>query len=325
MKNYIYNLTENTTSLLNYMTNNHFNDDIIIGSFEKQVFQDNEMTIKVNNSVRGSRVFLLASAISSNDIMALLLAIDAVKRSGAKEIIPVLPYFPYARADKRDSPRSPIGGKVIASMIENAGATSVIAFELHAAQIEGFFNIPLIHIEGKDLFYELFGSVFKTDNVMLCAPDAGAGKRVEHLIDNINASNNVDLPYVLIHKTRKSANVVGKMVLIGDVTDKNVFIYDDMGDTCGTVIKAASVLMEHGAKSVTAMLSHGLFSGDAIEKIHNSEIAHVCISDSLGFKSEKRITTFSCGELISAAMYSIINETSYENVLKEKLNGEIKV
>ena len=324
MKNYIFNLTENTTPLLDYMVENHFEDDIIIGEYTKEVFEDKEMTIKLTNSVRGSRVFLLASAVSPSDIITLLLALDAVKRSGAKEIIPVLPYFPYARADKRDSPRGPIGGKLMASMIETAGATSVIAFELHAAQIEGFFNIPLIHIEGKDLFYELFGSIFKTEDVILCAPDAGAGKRVEHLIDNINERCKVDLPYVLIHKTRKAANVVGKMVLIGDVTDKNVFIYDDMGDTCGTVIKAASLLLEHGARSVTAMLSHGLFSGDAIEKLHNSELSHVCISDSLGFKSSPYISTFSCGELISVAMYSVINETSYENILKEKLNGEVK-
>lgn len=324
MKNYIYNLSENTTSLLDHMIGKYFNEDIIIGDFSKQVFQDNEMTIKINNSVRGSRVFLLISAVSSDDIISLLLAIDAVKRSGAKEIIPILPYFPYARADKRDSPRSPIGGKLMASMIETAGATSVIAFELHAAQIEGFFNIPLIHIEGKDLFYELFNSIFTTENALLCAPDAGAGKRVEHLIENINQRCGTDLPYVLIHKTRESANVVGKMVLIGDVTGKNVFIYDDMGDTCGTVIKAASVLLENGASTVTALLSHGLFSGDAVEKLNASQLSHVCISDSLGYKSSPTISTFTCGELISTAMYSIIHETSYENILKEKLNGRVK-
>ncbi len=321
MKNFIYNLTENTESLLNYMVNYHFDDNITVGGFSKQVFQDKEMTIKIENSVRGSRVFLLASAVSSDDIMMLLLTIDAVKRSGAKEIIPILPYFPYARADKRDSPRSPIGGKLMAGMIEKAGATSVIAFELHAAQIEGFFDIPLIHIEGKDLFYEIFGQILTTENIVFCAPDAGAGKRVEHLLDNVNQRCKTDLPYVLIHKTRESANVVGKMVLIGDVKDKHVMIYDDMGDTCGTVIKAASLLKEKGALTVSALLSHGLFSGDAVEKIYKSELSHVYISDSLGIKSDTRITTFSCGELISTAMHSIMNGSSYENIIKEKLNG----
>lgn len=326
MKNYIYNLTEETTHLLQFMVASQFKGDITVGEHNKEIFADNEISADIQNSVRGSRVFLLSSPKSSDDIMTLLLTMDAVRRSGAKEIIPVLPYFPYARADKRDNTRGPIGGKLVASMIERAGATSVIAFELHAGQIEGFFDIPLINIEGKDFFYPLFREFNNNDNVLLCAPDAGAGKRVEHLLDNVNKHCDLDLEYVMIHKTREKANVVGKMMLLGDVTGKDVVIYDDMGDTCGTIVKAASVIMQNGANSVSALLTHALFSGDAINKLNDSMLKRVFVSDSLGYKSTEKIITFSCGELISAAMYSIIDdESSYEDFLNEKINEKVKI
>lgn len=317
MDNILFNLGGNDNMLLyidTYLNSIAIDNPIKVGMVEIKKFSDEEISINLLESVRGKKVFLLIAPQNSDAIMTLMLGIDSAKRSGAKEIIPVLPYYPYARGDKKDLNRGPIGAKIIAQMLEANGATGLITFELHASQIEGFFKIPVIHIEGKSLFSNIFSEF--NENMIFCAPDAGAGKRVEHLIDAVKSKFGYTIPYVIINKTRKEANVVDNMVLIGDVKGKDVYIYDDMGDTCGTVIKATETLLSKGAKSVNVMLSHALFSGiNTIDELNKSNINKIYISDSLGEKGSDKIITISCGELIAKAILSFVGNKSYEELI----------
>jgi ribose-phosphate pyrophosphokinase len=268
------------------------------------------------------------------------LAIDAAKRAGAAEIIPILPYFPYARQDKKDQVRGPIGAKVMAEMLEQRGATQIITFDLHADQIQGFFNIPVVHMEGKYLFdryvYDVCvrGDSVRPDNVnvVLCAPDAGAAKRVKHFRDQVRERWQIDLPMVMIDKTRPRANEVGEMVLIGDVKGKSVIIIDDMCDTGGTLVKAASELLKEGAESVRAIVTHGVLSGPALSRIWDAKqdgvLSDFVCSDSLPVsnrvlfleqgiypKANDYITVISTAKQIVKAIKAINDNRSVE-VLK---------
>ena len=310
-------LAEDIIDSVNLMSNDA---EISLGYLNKQKFSDGELCVDFTDSVRGKNVFLLSSPITSDDIMNLLLAIDAAKRAGAKEIIPILPYFPYARQDKKDQSRGPIGAKVMAEMIEQRGSTSVITYDLHADQIQGFFNIPVTHIEGKHVFDTYINQKVKESNgeVVLCGPDAGSGKRVKRMRDQVNKRYGVNLNIVMIDKTRKQANVIDEMIIIGDVKDKHVIILDDMVDTAGTLCKAAEVLIENGAKTVNAGISHGILSGPAHERISNSLLKELVISDSLESKDNDKILIASVTEQIGLAISASINNLSYE-VLKSKL------
>jgi len=310
-------LADDIIESVNLMSNDA---EISLGYLNQQKFSDGELCVDFTDSVRGKNVFLLSSPITSDDIMNLLLAIDAAKRAGAKEIIPILPYFPYARQDKKDQSRGPIGAKVMAEMIEQRGSTSVITYDLHADQIQGFFNIPVTHIEGKHVFDTYINQKVKESNgeVVLCGPDAGSGKRVKRIRDQVNKRYGVNLNIVMIDKTRKQANVIDEMIIIGDVKDKHVIILDDMVDTAGTLCKAAEVLIENGAKTVNAGISHGVLSGPAHERISNSLLNELVISDSLESKDNDKILIASVTEQIGLAISASINNLSYE-VLKSKL------
>ncbi len=294
--------------------------EISLGYLNKQKFSDGELCVDFTDSVRGKNVFLLSSPITSDDIMNLLLAIDAAKRAGAKEIIPILPYFPYARQDKKDQSRGPIGAKVMAEMIEQRGSTSVITYDLHADQIQGFFNIPVTHIEGKHVFDTYIMQKVKQNEgeVVLCGPDAGSGKRVKRMRDQVNKRYGVNLNIVMIDKTRKQANIIDEMIIIGDVKGKHVIILDDMVDTAGTLCKAAEVLIENGAKTVNAGISHGILSGPAHDRISTSILEELVISDSLESKDNDKILIASVTEQIGLAISASINNLSYE-ALKTKL------
>lgn len=258
-----------------------------VGIANKQKFSDGEVCVDFADSVRGKRVYLLTSPNTPEEIMKLYFSIDAAKRAGAKEIIPILPYFPYARQDKKDQSRGPIGAKVIAKHIEVCGATSIITFDLHADQIQGFFDIPVTHIEGKNVFdkfiYDVIesGSDAVTPEVVLAGPDAGSGKRVKRMKDQLARKHNVSVNYVMLEKTRSKANEISEMIIIGDVKGKDVIIIDDMVDTAGTLCKAADVLIDAGAKSVRAVISHGVLSGNAFVNIGNSKLKELIVSDSL--------------------------------------------
>jgi ribose-phosphate pyrophosphokinase len=255
--------------------------------------------------------------------MKLNLAIDAAKRAAAKEIITILPYFPYARQDKKDQSRGPIGAKVMVEMIENRGATGVITFDLHADQIQGFFNIPVTHLEGKNVFDNYIASIYN-ENTILCGPDAGSGKRVKRMKDQLAKYHDISINYVMLDKTRKQANVIDEMIIIGDVTGKDVIILDDMVDTAGTLCKAAEVIMEAGANSVRAIISHGVLSGPALGRIEESVLKELIISDSLdkgtgpiGLGMTK-IKSISVATQIAYAVIAINSQSSYEGLKKAR-------
>jgi ribose-phosphate pyrophosphokinase len=298
-------------------------DPIVVDKVNSQKFSDGELCVDFCNSIRGKRVYLLTSPNNSDEIIKLNLAIDAAKRAAAKEIITILPYFPYARQDKKDQSRGPIGAKVMVEMIENRGATGVITFDLHADQIQGFFNIPVTHLEGKNVFDNYIASIYN-ENTILCGPDAGSGKRVKRMKDQLAKYHNISINYVMLDKTRSQANVIDEMIIIGDVTGKDVIILDDMVDTAGTLCKAAEVIMEAGANSVRAIISHGVLSGPALGRIEKSVLKELIISDSLdkgtgpiGFGMTK-IKSISVATQIAYAVIAINSQSSYEGLKKAR-------
>jgi ribose-phosphate pyrophosphokinase len=324
-------ITEFQSQCKKYSTNS----TLIKGGIYVKKFSDGELIVDIKDSVRGARVFIMTSPNTSDKIMALNLAIDAVKRASAKEIIVILPYFPYARQDKKDRARAPIGAKVIAEMIENRGADAVVTFELHADQIQGFFNIPLTHIEGRYLFANHIAEMVQMDTSgkewVLCAPDAGASKRVKTLRDLLKEKLGISMGYVVIDKTRKKANEIDDMVLIGNVTNKNVIIVDDIVDTAGTLCKAADLIIDEGGHSVMAVITHGVLSGNAYTVIGKSKISKLVISDSLvmtgAISSERtdaddigaeKVEVVSVSKQIAKALISINNNYSIED-LKGKI------
>ena len=300
--------------------NQHITDDINLGSLRSQKFSDGELCVDFTDSVRGKRVYILSSPNTSDEIIKLELAIDAAKRGAAHEIIVILPYFPYARQDKKDQSRGPIGAKVMALKLEALGATSVITYDLHADQIQGFFEIPVTHIEGKNVFDDYINSL-STDglnDIVLCGPDAGSGKRVKRMKDQLVKKHNLNFNYVMLDKTRKEANVIDEMVIIGDVNGKDVIILDDMVDTAGTLCKAAEVLIENGAKSVRAIISHGVLSGPAYDRIDESLLTELVISDSLESMVHEKIIVISVADQIGMAIAANNLGFSYDALKSSK-------
>lgn len=295
-------------------------DDTKNGNLRIQKFSDGELCVDFIDSVRNRRVYLLSSPNTSDELMKLNLAIDAAKRGSAKEIVVIIPYFPYARQDKKDQSRGPIGAKIIAEMIEQRGATSVITYDLHADQIQGFFNIPLTHIEGKNVFDDYIYALHYSgmNNIILCGPDAGSGKRVKRMKDQLSDKYGINVNYVMLDKTRKEANVIEDMVIIGDVKGKDVIILDDMVDTAGTLCKAAEVLIENGAKSVRAIISHGILSGPAYNRIDDSMLTELIISDSLESMVMEKIAVFTVAEQIGMAIAANNLGLSYDTLKSSK-------
>lgn len=324
-------------SIISFLVKKQVTKAIKLDYVNSQKFSDGELCVDFENSIRGKRVYLLTSPNTSDEVMKLNLAIDAAKRAAAVEIIPILPYFPYARQDKKDQKRGPIGAKVIVEMIEQRGSTGVITFDLHADQIQGFFNIPVTHLEGKNVFDTYVANIYDEDTI-LCGPDAGSGKRVKRMKDQLAKYHDIAINYVMLDKTRKFANVIDDMVIIGDVKGKNVIILDDMVDTAGTLCKAAEVIMEAGAKSVRAIISHGVLSGPAFERIGDSVLTELVISDSLikpdaltlcvkEYKESKcirirtgcaKIKQISLAEQLSFAVSAIHCHSSYDGLKKER-------
>ena len=312
---------------------------VTLGKIRNQKFSDGELCADFVDSVRGKVVYLLSSPNTSDEIIKLELAIDAAKRGNAREIIAILPYFPYARQDKKDQSRGPIGAKVMALKLEAIGATSVITYDLHADQIQGFFEIPVTHIEGKNVFVDYIAEI-TNENTVLCGPDAGSGKRVKRMKEQLIKRHGINLSYVMMDKTRKEANVISEMEIIGDVNGKHVIILDDMVDTAGTLCKAAEVLKDAGALSVRAIISHGVLSGNAFENIGASELTELIVSDSLPKhdymklctkdfsedrcinirKGSEKIKVISVAEQIGFAMAANNFNLSYE-ALKNKLEN----
>ncbi|MDX9782109.1 MAG: ribose-phosphate pyrophosphokinase [Bacteroidales bacterium] len=246
-----------------------------MGRSSVTVFSDGEFQPALEESVRGATVFVVQSTIPPvENIFELLLMIDAAKRASAYKVIAVMPYFGWARQDRKDRPRVPIGAKMVANLLEAAGCDRVMTADLHADQIQGFFDIPVDHIYASSIFLPYLRDL-KLDNMSIAAPDMGGAKRA-------NAYSRIlGCPLIICHKSREKANVVGSMTAIGDVEGKNIIIIDDMIDTAGTITKAADMLMEKGALSVRALATHAVLSGPAYERIAASALKEVIISDTI--------------------------------------------
>jgi ribose-phosphate pyrophosphokinase len=246
-----------------------------LGKLKVEHFSDGEFSVSFEESIRGEYIFLVQSTFPTSDnLMELLLMIDAAKRASAYKVIAVIPYFGWARQDRKDKPRVSIGAKLIADMLSVAGIDRLITMDLHADQIQGFFNVPVDHLYGSTIFVPYIKSL-NLDNLVIASPDVGGSKRAGSYAKHLNA------PMVLGYKTREKANVVSDMRVIGDVEGKNVIIIDDMADTAGTLCKAANMIMDNGAKSVRAVVSHGVMSGKAVENIMNSALTEIIFTDSI--------------------------------------------
>ena len=278
----IFNFNDNNVLIDNIIGEiSHNKHTIEKGTVNVQVFQDGETCVNYETSMRGKRVFLLTSPNTPLKIMQLMLAVDAAKKSSASEIIPIMPYFPYARQDKRDQYRGPIGAKVLAKTLEMLGATSFVTVDLHANQIEGFFDVPLIHIRGKYLFADFLVKNLNI-NTVFCSPDAGGVKRVKKIRDLISRRyEGTNIQYVTIDKTRSGPNQISDMSIIGNVKDADVIIIDDLCDTGGTLIKASNALLKAGARSVNVLVTHAVMSGSACANIADSKIKQFICSDTL--------------------------------------------
>ena len=273
-----------------------------IAKFEKQGFSDGEFQISINETVRGCDVFIIQSTIPPSDnLMEMLLMIDAAKRASAHKIIAVIPYFGWARQDRKDKPRVAIGAKLVANMLVSAGVNRVMTMDLHADQIQGFFEVPVDHLFASTLFAPYLKSK-KTDKLIIAAPDAGGSKRANAY------AKYLDVDLALCYKQRKKANKIESMTIIGDVEGKDVVIIDDMIDTAGTLTMSAQLFMDHGAKSVSACCTHALLSGPAHERIENSVIKELVVTNTIPLKRKnKKIKVLSVANLFSDVMEQHVN------------------
>ena len=265
-------------------------------------FSDGEFQPSLDETVRGKHVFLIQSTfMPTENIMELLLMIDAAKRASAYKVVAVIPYFGFARQDRKDKPRVSIGAKLMADMLQSAGVDRVMTMDLHADQIQGFFNIPVDHIFASTIFVPYIKSL-KLDNLVIASPDMGGSKRANAY------SKFLGTPMVISHKSREKANVIGEMTVIGDVKGKNVIILDDMIDTAGTITKAADIMMEKGAISVRAVVSHPVLSGPAYERIRDSALLEVIVSDSIPIKKDcEKIKVISIADVFASTIDKVYN------------------
>ncbi len=275
------------------------NYGIPLGNVITSHYSDGEFQPSFEESVRGSRVFLIGSTFPNSDhLMELLLMIDAAKRSSARHITAVMPYFGWARQDRKDKPRVPIAAKLVAKMLEAAGATRIITMDLHADQIQGFFEKPVDHLFASTIFLPYLRSL-NLENLTIASPDMGGSKRAYAYSKFLNSD------VVICYKQREKANVISHMELIGDVQGKNVVLVDDMVDTAGTLTTAADLMMERGALSVRAVCTHPLLSGNAYERIEKSKMLELIVSDSIPTKPSNKIRVITCAKLFADVMLSV--------------------
>ncbi|KKY32194.1 putative ribose-phosphate pyrophosphokinase ii [Diaporthe ampelina] len=241
-------------------------------------YSNQETSVTVGESVRDEDVFIIQSTAPGdiNDgLMELLIMIHACRTASARRITAVIPNFPYARQDKKDKSRAPISARLIANMLTTAGCNHVITMDLHASQIQGFFNVPVDNLYAEPSVLRWVQENLSTKDCVIVSPDAGGAKRATSMADRL------DLPFALIHKERPRPNEVGRMVLVGNVVDKICILVDDMADTCGTLAKAAAVVKEHQAREVVAIVTHGILSGPAIDNINKSVLSQVVVTNTV--------------------------------------------
>lgn len=280
-----------------------------LGKINIQKFSDGEIQPIFLESIRGDFVFLVQSTYAPADnLMELLLMIDAARRASAYKIIVVMPYYGYARQDRKDRPRVAIGSKLIANMLVAAGADRVITMDLHAPQIQGYFDIPVDHLDSSAVFIPYITQL-RLDNLTFAAPDVGATNRIREIATYFEAE------MVICDKHRKRANEIASMVVIGDVTGRDIIIVDDICDTAGTLKKASALLKEKGAKTVRALITHPVLSGNAYQNIEESELEELIVCDTIPLKKQsKKIECLSTAELFAVAIRNAYENKSINNL-----------
>lgn len=268
-----------------------------LGKVTISKYSDGEMQPSFEESIRGARVFIIGSTFASSDnLLEMLLMLDAAKRASALHINAVIPYFGWARQDRKDKPRVPIAAKLMAKMLETAGATRIITMDLHADQIQGFFEIPVDHLYASTIFLPYLKEL-NLPELTIASPDMGGSKRAYAYSKALNTD------MVICYKQRDKPNAIAYMEVIGDVKDRNVIIVDDMVDTAGTLTKAANMIMEKGAKSVRAICTHAVLSGNAFERLEKSKLQELIVTDSIPLqKKSDKIRVATCADLFGDVM-----------------------
>ena len=314
----LYSLSSNrplAEKIANYL-------DVDLGKLTVNKFSDGETAISIEESIRGDHVFIVQSTSypTNDNLMELCIMIDALRRASAKTITAVIPYYGYARQDRKAKPREPITAKLVANLLTTAGADRIVALDLHAAQIQGFFDIPTDHLLGAPLLASWFiDNNLTGEDVVVVSPDHGGATRARKLAEFLEA------PIAIVDKRRPKPNVSEVMNVIGDVEGKTAIIIDDMIDTAGTLVNAAQAIKDRGAKAVYACATHGIFSPPAIERIEESVIEKMIVTDSIYLSEEKRvgkIELISVSELIGQAIERIYEERSVSPLFYNKFKNK---
>ena len=280
-----------------------------LGNVNIQRFSDGEIGVEFMESIRGKFVFLIQSTFAPTDnMMELLLMIDAAKRASAYKVIAVIPYYGFARQDRKDKPRVAIGSKLVANMLTAAGADRVITMDLHAAQIQGYFDIPVDHLDSSAIFIPYIENL-QLENLTFAAPDVGSANRIREIATFFEAD------MVICDKHRKRANEIASMVVIGDVSDRDIVLIDDICDTGGTLAKSAGLMMEKGARSVRALCTHPVLSGKAYENIQNSVLSELVVTDTIPTKTIcDKIKVISTDELFAVTIRNAFENKSINSL-----------
>lgn len=284
------------------------NDIVELGNLQIDRFSDGEILPMFKESVRNQDIYFVSSLNSSDKIIECLLVIDAAKRAGVKSFTLVSPYLGYSRQDKTDHLRSSIGSKMLADVLEKVGMSRIITISLHASAIQGFYNLPVIHLNGNKIFIDYIQSL-ELDNLCILAPDQGAVKTASDFCKAFPEST-----FAMINKKRIKPNEIHSMELVGDVSGKNVIIVDDMADTLGTVKKAAELIMQNGAASVRAVATHGILSGKAFENLDTSPFDELIVSDSIPQCTHPKLKVVSCAKLLSHTIIALNQKKSIHEV-----------
>ena len=277
-----------------------------LGRMNIEHFADGEFAVSYEESIRGRDVFLVQSTFPSSDnLMELLLMIDAAKRASAHYITAVIPYFGWARQDRKDKPRVSIGAKLIADLLSKAGITRLITMDLHADQIQGFFDVPVDHLYGSTVFMEYIRKNMPLENLVVATPDVGGTKRAN------SYAKHLGVPMVICHKSRLKANEIAEMRIIGDVQDKDVLLVDDIVDTAGTITKAADLMKENGARSVCAIASHAVMSDPASMRVDQSSLKEMIFTDSILYPHKcEKVKILSVADLFAEAIKRVCSHVS---------------
>ncbi len=280
-----------------------------LGKVNIQKFSDGEISVEFQESIRGQFVFLIQSTFAPTDnMMELLLMIDAAKRASAYKVIAVIPYYGYARQDRKDRPRVAIGSKLVANMLTAAGADRVITMDLHAPQIQGYFDIPVDHLDSSAIFIPYIEDL-KLENLTFAAPDVGSANRIREI------ASYFEVDMVICDKTRKRANEITSMVVIGDVTNRDIILIDDICDTGGTLCKSAGLMKEKGARSVRAFCTHPVLSGNAYENIEKSALQELVVCDTIPInKITPKIKVASVADLFAIAIRNAVENKSINSL-----------